>query len=63
MTHTKCDYCNKDLRESDTRVIYRTGGLNTVNRRIITFPFVCRRCGGTFCEKHRLPENHECPRL
>ncbi|MHA1369869.1 MAG: AN1-type zinc finger domain-containing protein [Promethearchaeota archaeon] len=22
--------------------------------------FTCRRCGGYFCSKHRLPENHEC---
>lgn len=23
-------------------------------------PFQCKRCGNYFCEKHRLPENHEC---
>ncbi|MGV9204042.1 MAG: AN1-type zinc finger domain-containing protein [Promethearchaeia archaeon] len=23
-------------------------------------PFKCRYCGGTFCKKHRLPENHDC---
>jgi hypothetical protein len=23
-------------------------------------PFKCKYCGGTFCKKHRLPENHEC---
>ena len=23
-------------------------------------PFTCKYCGGTFCTKHRLPENHEC---
>lgn len=23
-------------------------------------PFKCRYCGGTFCKKHRLPENHSC---
>jgi hypothetical protein len=23
-------------------------------------PFKCKYCGGNFCEKHRLPENHEC---
>ncbi len=23
-------------------------------------PFNCKYCGGTFCKKHRLPENHEC---
>lgn len=23
-------------------------------------PFNCKFCGGTYCNKHRLPENHEC---
>ncbi len=23
-------------------------------------PFNCKYCSGTFCKKHRLPENHEC---
>jgi len=23
-------------------------------------PFKCRYCGGTYCKKHRLPENHKC---
>ncbi len=23
-------------------------------------PFKCKYCGGIFCKKHRLPENHEC---
>lgn len=26
-------------------------------------PYQCRRCGGTFCAAHRLPENHDCPGL
>lgn len=26
-------------------------------------PYQCRRCGGTFCSEHRLPENHDCPGL
>lgn len=28
-----------------------------------SMPYRCRLCGGTFCSKHRLPENHECPGL
>ena len=24
-------------------------------------PYKCRRCGGTFCSTHRLPESHDCP--
>lgn len=26
-------------------------------------PFQCIYCGGLFCVAHRLPENHDCPRL
>jgi membrane associated rhomboid family serine protease len=26
-------------------------------------PYQCRLCGGTYCSKHRLPENHDCPGL
>ena len=28
--------------------------------QISYLPFKCKYCGGTFCKKHRLPENHEC---
>jgi uncharacterized protein YkwD len=27
----------------------------------IILPFECNYCGKTFCAKHRLPENHDCP--
>ena len=26
-------------------------------------PFQCPYCGGQFCSQHRLPENHQCPRI
>ncbi|MFC7080880.1 rhomboid family intramembrane serine protease [Halorussus caseinilyticus] len=26
-------------------------------------PYNCRRCGGTYCSTHRLPESHDCPGL
>lgn len=26
-------------------------------------PFRCPYCGGYFCTEHRLPENHDCPKL
>ena len=29
-------------------------------KRIDVLPFNCKYCEGTFCSKHRLPENHEC---
>lgn len=31
--------------------------------KIDGLPFHCRRCGGDFCPKHRLPEEHNCPGL
>ena len=31
--------------------------------RYENLPYQCRRCGGTFCAEHRLPENHDCPGL
>jgi Zn-dependent protease len=29
----------------------------------VFLPFRCQFCGGYFCSDHRLPENHECPRI
>lgn len=29
----------------------------------VGMPYRCRFCGGTYCEEHRLPENHDCPGL
>ena len=29
----------------------------------VALPFKCGYCGGTFCSKHRLPENHSCKRF
>jgi Zn-dependent protease len=29
----------------------------------IFLPFRCPYCGGYFCSEHRLPENHNCPRM
>ena len=26
-------------------------------------PFTCTYCGGTFCDQHRLPENHSCKKI
>ncbi|TFF87188.1 MAG: rhomboid family intramembrane serine protease [Promethearchaeota archaeon] len=30
------------------------------NAEIGYLPFKCKYCGGVFCKKHRLPENHDC---
>jgi len=29
----------------------------------VFLPFKCPYCGDYFCSEHRLPENHECPRI
>ncbi|KXA91927.1 hypothetical protein AKJ63_00380 [candidate division MSBL1 archaeon SCGC-AAA259D18] len=29
----------------------------------VTLPYTCGYCGGSFCSKHRLPENHDCEGL
>ncbi len=29
----------------------------------VLMPFRCPYCGGQFCSEHRLPENHQCPRI
>ena len=26
----------------------------------VTMPFKCKYCGGLYCSKHRLPEDHRC---
>jgi len=28
-----------------------------------TMPYKCKFCGNLFCDRHRLPENHECAGL
>lgn len=30
------------------------------NQKISGMPYTCRRCGGIFCDDHRLPESHNC---
>jgi len=35
---------------------------NACNQETL-MPFRCPYCGGQFCSAHRLPENHECPRI
>jgi Zn-dependent protease len=29
----------------------------------VFLPFRCPYCGGYFCSEHRLPENHDCPKM
>ena len=32
-------------------------------KNVDSLPWTCKRCGQTFCDKHRLPENHYCSRI
>jgi len=55
----KCDYCGGDFRYPDTAKKDAWGNFYTVPGGYY-IPFTCPRCGGQFCDKHRLPENHNC---
>ena len=56
-----CDYCKNEI--TPAKVSKSTGGNFDVTKDTIAMPFKCKRCGGHFCAKHRLPENHDCPGL
>lgn len=54
-----CDFCKNEINPVEHR--YWTGGFYDIVSRIpFIMPFTCKHCGGSFCEKHRLPENHDC---
>jgi predicted nucleic acid binding AN1-type Zn finger protein len=61
---TECAICDKHIEkvvENANGAKIVTGGLKEFNNvRTVSLPFDCLKCGGVFCEKHRLPENHEC---
>lgn len=54
-----CDFCGQ---KSSTNISgrYYTGGRMDVVHEVASFLFKCHRCGGYFCEDHRLPEQHDC---
>lgn len=33
------------------------------HKEVNNLPWTCKRCGKTFCDKHRLPEDHNCQQL
>lgn len=55
---TRCYYCN----ELPSRIKYKyySGGLMDISHDVCTFLFKCHRCNHSFCEEHRLPEQHDC---
>jgi len=56
-----CDYCKNEIAPAKVRK--STSGNFDIMKDTIALPFKCRRCGGSFCAKHRLPENHDCAGL
>ena len=54
----KCDYCENGIAPAKFRQY--SGGNFDFTRETIPLPFICKRCGGTFCADHRLPEFHDC---
>jgi hypothetical protein len=59
LTHNTCDYCGCDFKSVDTAKKDSNGKFYSANGEYY-LPFTCPRCGGKFCDKHRLPENHSC---
>jgi hypothetical protein len=57
--NTHCDYCKNELKSPPKAKKSKSGIFYSVDSEYY-FPFVCPFCGGHFCTKHRLPENHEC---
>ncbi|MCD4821842.1 MAG: AN1-type zinc finger domain-containing protein [Methanococcoides sp.] len=54
----KCFYCGT-IPDSTKNRRY-TGGRMDIMEGVPQFLFKCHRCGHSYCEKHRLPEQHEC---
>lgn len=58
-----CDFCKNEIKST---IEYRwwTGGLHDIVSKFhSSAPFICNYCGGSFCDTHRLPENHNCTAL
>lgn len=54
----RCEYCGEEISKVTLRK--NTGGLCDIRVPSVAMPFVCKFCGGSYCEDHRLPENHKC---
>ena len=54
----ECDYCRNEIETVKHRQY--TGGNFDVIKETVPLPFICKRCGGSFCADHRLPETHDC---
>ena len=54
----ECDYCGNQNGLAKNR--QHTGENVDVIKKNAPSSFTCRRCKGTFCADHRLPETHDC---
>ena len=57
----ECDYCGDEIGSGNHRQY--TGENLDVTKKTVPPSFTCRRCRGTFCADHRLPEKHDCTGL
>ena len=57
MTH--CDHCNAEPISTPKAKVNKLGIYYSTQPENYML-FTCPHCGRHFCEKHRLPENHEC---
>lgn len=60
-----CPNCRlPEAHNCNTRVVQKLSKNKTLcencGKEIKNLPYICRRCGGKFCEICRLPENHKC---
>jgi len=66
-----CDFCGRKIGGpiKSKRVKIkpydpeRIESVRSYRTETLDLPFICSRCGKTFCQEHRLPEQHNCPNL
>jgi len=54
----ECNYCENQT-ESAKHSQCTDENLDII-KKTVSRSFTCRRCKGTFCADHRLPETHDC---
>ncbi len=59
MAPKQCDFCGEEFRFPDKPRKDANGRLYSSPGEYY-LPFQCPHCKGLFCDKHRLPENHNC---
>src|SRR3989338_7830837 len=49
--------------KEDIYLVYTMVKCDYCGKNVDSLPWTCKRCGQTFCDNHRLPENHDCSRI